>query len=729
MILKSITLTGFKSFAKKTTIDVSQSVTGIVGPNGSGKSNIAEAIRFVLGEQSMKSIRSKSLGDLVFKGSTAIHAMGRASVSIVIDNSKKVYNENVSTDISKFLAYDEIVLSREVYSDGGSTYKINDAEVRLKDVQSLLSLAGIGSSVHTIISQGEADKILLATPNERKDMIEDALGLRIHQIRLKESERKLLKVSEHMATTELLRREIAPELRHLSSLMQKLAKVEDERVVLLDNYKKFFKFENSEIKTLKEKIQNTNDLNSKSLEIKSKIESLSKREIEINQNNNSTNNAEKESLFKDRSTKEEERFSLEREISNILYEKRNILNTLNSEIKTLSIDKNNFINFKNNINKNLDEAKNFLSQNNISAANGLLDTTKNILLSSDSWHSESVNKIELENKIKDFEQKESEINTKIQAIKNAIFEINNKIENLNASKISDLQNIYREKNTLEMSLREIESKIHSEAYHKQNLERRENDFIFMTTEAQKFVGHDALNYQFVDITNYDHVQNMRAIERSKIRIEEVGIINGSEIKNNFEEISDRDKFLATELLDLQKSRESLNVLIQDLTNTIEIDFKKGVEKINFIFSNFFHEVFPGGRAKLLPINIKLEEGEISENNKDNVSGIDIEISLPEKKIKDLNMLSGGEKTLCSIALLFALTSITPPPFMVLDETDAALDEMNAKKYGKLLQKLSEKSRLLVITHNRETMNECDVLYGVTMGFDGCSKMLSIKFDK
>lgn len=722
MILKSITLAGFKSFAKKTTIDVSQSVTGIVGPNGSGKSNIAEAIRFVLGEQSMKSIRSKSLGDLVFKGSSAIHALGRANVSLTIDNSKKVYNDNVAPEISKFLAYDEIVLSREVFVDGGSTYKINDAEVRLKDVQSLLSLAGIGASVHTIISQGEADKILLASPKERKEMIEDALGLRIHQIRLRESERKLLKVKEHMNTTELLRRELAPELRHLSSLMQKLGKVDDERVVLLENYKKYFKYENDEIKTIKAKLLDTKELDTKITNIKLNLENLNQKELELN--SSSSNVEEKATLNKEKSEKQEERFVLEREISNILYEKKNILSKINDEIKTLSIDKTVFVNFKENINTNLDSVKKLLNQGDIVTAHNVIDSTKNILITSNSWHSESVNREELSSLIKSLEERESELNSKITIIKKSILEIDEKIESLNSGKLVLLQNIYREKNEKERELRDLESKINSVFNHRQNLESKENNFIFATTEAQKFVGHDVMNYGFVDMTSYDHTQNMRAIERSKIRIEEVGIINGGEIKNNFEEISDRDKFLATELEDLVKSQEALNTLVESLVTTIDSDFKKGVEKINFTFSNFFHDVFPGGRAKLFNVETVDEE-----NGTESVSGIDIEVSLPDKKVKDLNMLSGGEKTLCSIALLFALTSITPPPFMVLDETDAALDEMNAKKYGKLLQKLSEKSRLLVITHNRETMNECDILYGVTMGFDGCSKILSIKFDK
>jgi chromosome segregation protein len=193
MRLSHITIQGFKSFAKKTTIDVTHQVTGVVGPNGSGKSNIAEAIRFVLGEQSMKSMRGKIGADVIFKGSEHLAPMSRASVTMVIDNKNKEAQSSSVTDVSAelapYLVYDELTLSRVIYADGSSDYLLNDAKIRLKDVQELLSFAGIGSSAHTIINQGEADRILLASPKDRKEALEDALGLRVYHMRLSESKR------------------------------------------------------------------------------------------------------------------------------------------------------------------------------------------------------------------------------------------------------------------------------------------------------------------------------------------------------------------------------------------------------------------------------------------------------------------------------------------------------------------------------------------------------------
>ena len=110
-------------------------------------------------------------------------------------------------------------------------------------------------------------------------------------------------------------------------------------------------------------------------------------------------------------------------------------------------------------------------------------------------------------------------------------------------------------------------------------------------------------------------------------------------------------------------------------------------------------------------------------------GIEINVSLPHKKVKELHALSGGERSLTSIALLFAMSQVNPPPFLVLDETDAALDESNSRKYGDMLEKLSKHSQLIVVTHNRETMSRADMLYGVTIGGNDASKLLSVKFEE
>lgn len=748
MILKSITINGFKSFAKKTTIDLSHNVTGVVGPNGSGKSNIGESVRFVMGEQSMKSIRSKSLGDLVFKGGEGVNALSRASVSITLDNSgvNKKYSVQNDEGLSKFLSYDEIILSREVFTDGASVYKINAAEVRLKDVQSLLAFAGVGASTHTIISQGEADKILTASKKERKEMIEDALGLKIHHIRLKESERKLKKVDENMRVAELVRRELMPELRHLENQMDKISKVELEREKLLAALIKYFAYEDNYINNLKNKLgTNTNlegkNFETKCIEIKNNISILNKKEIELSTPNIDKNIEDRnfeEKIRQDKNNLDIEKTKIQNEMSVIMYEKNNLLSKINNEVKIIEIKKEVFVNFKSDIKYRLNSIKNSLEVNNIQDVKNNLSELEDIVLSTDAWHDGVLDKANIENNL-------NNLNTKLEAFDILLGDIRDKMseldkdmrirnENINNQKLIEIKKIYEEKYKLERELANTEN--NKESYEREliNLKSRDEDFNYKLAEANRFVGSQVLEYKnnILD-AEYKHFENERLIERLKIRIEEYGILDPSIIKNSFIEMSERDTHLKSEIDDLNKTSVSLDGLILELQNSIKADFNKGLEKINFAFNNYFHEVFPGGRASLHVIKVKSEENEnsegVSDELSDEVEGVDITVNLPSKKINDINMLSGGERTLSSIALLFAMTSIIPPPFMVLDETDAALDEMNAKKYGKMLGRLSEKSRLLVITHNRETMNECDVLYGVTMGAEGYSRLLSIKFDK
>ena len=143
-------------------------------------------------------------------------------------NKEKTEISHASETLAPFLVYDELVLSRIIYSDGTSDYTLNDAKVRLKDVQELLSFAGIGGSAHTIINQGEADRILLSSPKDRKEALEDALGLRIYHMRLNESKRKLERVKTNVHEVELLRLEIKP---HLSSLEKQVKKIESLNIM------------------------------------------------------------------------------------------------------------------------------------------------------------------------------------------------------------------------------------------------------------------------------------------------------------------------------------------------------------------------------------------------------------------------------------------------------------------------------------------------------------------
>jgi chromosome segregation protein len=213
-----------------------------------------------------------------------------------------------------------------------------------------------------------------------------------------------------------------------------------------------------------------------------------------------------------------------------------------------------------------------------------------------------------------------------------------------------------------------------------------------------------------------------------------------------DETEKRHDFLLKESNDLIKAIDDLSTLMQELTEKITGEFDKSLSKINDEFEKFFGLMFDGGTARLKVLQPKVAkaEGEEGSENEEGVSaessseeeslfqqhpgGIEIEIKLPRKKTTSLDMLSGGERSLVGIAALFAMVSVSPPPFLVLDEIDAPLDERNARRFGTMLKDFSKHTQFIVVTHNRATMEAADILYGVTLAEDGSSKVISLKLE-
>lgn len=734
MRLSHITIVGFKSFAKKTTIDVTHQVTGVVGPNGSGKSNIAEAIRFVLGEQSMKSMRGKTGNDVIFKGSEHLGPLSRASVTMVIDNKNKGETSHISANLAPYIVYDELVLSRVMYADGTSDYLLNDAKIRLKDVQELLSFAGIGGSAHTIINQGEADRILLASPKDRKEALEDALGLRVYHMRLNESKRKLEHVKRHVHEVELLRQEIKPHLLHLERQVKKIESQEEERKNLQTLLIAYCNREEEELTLLDERIREKGT--SAALVL---ITDSIRKELSVLREKN--HDIQSVSL--------QEKFTLQAELRSFIERKEQITKTLGRleaersylekelhkevEQKAVSVSYDEFTSAHKKTSQGFSSLAHFFSIEEIARAQTQSEELSRELESFFSKHGhDEVSKKEVISKdieaiiVTTQEHEEKEKN-----FANDIVFLEGKIVALDTEARVSITNRHEEEKkvmTLESKLRELESTIALRRQEEGEYSLRSQHFSALIEEGVMIIGRVVTEYkEYTPDERYKTTPKhdlMRAIERSKLRIEEASVPNRNEIISEYTTTKERDEYLTKELADIKDSESKLLLLIDELSVSLEDRFSKGVTEVSKVFSEFFGEVFVGGKGKLTLMNIvKVDD----EGNQITEQGIDIDVSLPNKKVKEISMFSGGERALVSIALLFAMSSITPPPFMVLDETDAPLDESNARKYGFMLKRLSEKSKLLVITHNRETMNHCDMLYGVTIGVDGGSKLLSIDF--
>lgn len=728
MRLSSITIQGFKSFAKKTTIDVTHQVTGVVGPNGSGKSNIAEAIRFVLGEQSIKSMRGKQGTDVIFKGSEHLAPLGRARVEMHIDNKEKINTENISQDLAPFLVYDEIILSRTIYADGSSDYMLNDAKVRLKDVQELLSFAGIGGSSHTIINQGEADKILLASPKDRKEALEDALGLKVYNMRLSESKRKLEKVKISVHEVELLRKEIRPHLLNLENKWKKIEDGKNEREKLKNLIINFLNIENRNLEELKSQIKEKGSSSSLNI-IK---ESIEKELNNLKETKEDTSNVDEE---KDNFIKKIEELSLKKEqvvkfLGRLEYTKESIEKSLTQrEQKGLVLTYDELNKQKLLISSIIDNIKRFINEED---KDSLKKEIINLESKLDEVFGGKTASFEDKEKKKELEETLKEIASYLEKeteIKLSISDLEEKIRKIEEERKRNLIRSHEEeknKLNLEAKLRELSSLIMLRRQEEGEYDMRKNRFDSLFSEGEVILGKGMINYLNIELDknleNKNKEDLLRLIERSKLKIEELNIIQIDETIKEYNEVKSRDEYLTKELKDIKESEEKLTLLIKDLNKTLEEKFSSGIKEVSKIFGEFFGEIFINGKAKVYTVDLIKED---DDGNKITEVGVDIDVSLPNKKVKELSMFSGGERALVSIALLFAMSQVTPPPFMVLDETDAPLDESNARKYGGMLARLAEKSKLLVITHNRETMNHCDMLYGVTLGIDGGSKLLSI----
>jgi len=760
MYLKSIEIIGFKSFAKKANLEFNTNVSAIVGPNGSGKSNVAEAFRFVLGEQSIKSMRGKRGEDLIFNGSQTVPRGNRASVKIIFDNSKRFLD----------IDFDEVIIERHVHRDGTNQYFINRSAVRLKDISELLAGANVGSSGHHMISQGEADRILNVNPKERKIMIEEALGLKIYQYKRIASEKKLEKVRKNIEEVQALRKESVPHLRFLKRQIKKMEKTLEMRKELGVLYREYFKREktyinywqekiNQDKKPLIEKLKGLEERSLKTKQILKSAQSEDKRPFELTDLKNQLNNLRRE--------KDQVTFKLGKieGVISALEAKPSVNQEDKDNSQETNISLRNIKELESNIKSQIDLASKLEEINQVK---GILNrirealtqfmvkySTPQVVEVLDDNVSENNAKIqklkeektEIEKEIKKVENEEEVVLGKYNSLKSEI----EKDKNSNQEAELAVLEITAQQTECQAKLNSLENKETQISFADENYKKEMNEsFVLAGREAVQFKDLDLKDdlgviledKQIVDEDRQYQNDRLKKIERIKILVEDSGVGSSEDIVKEYEEASKRDEFLNGEIEDLEKTAESLVILIEELKEKLEVEFRKGLEKINTQFKEFFILMFGGGKVALNLVKEKIKRkkkddlnmseedlvNEVENENKQNGEfGIEVDVLLPNKKTKGLQMLSGGERSLTSIALLFAMSQVTPPPFIILDETDAALDEANSRKYGDMIEKLSTQSQLILITHNRETMSRANILYGVTMSSNGISKLLSVKF--
>ena len=247
--------------------------------------------------------------------------------------------------------------------------------------------------------------------------------------------------------------------------------------------------------------------------------------------------------------------------------------------------------------------------------------------------------------------------------------------------------------------------------------REEERLAEILREGEELLGQEGIDFTTLDSKDFDQEEAIAEKARLKQAIKALGELNFTAVEV-YEEVSERVVFMRTQMSDLKEAEKQLMKLITEMEAVMSERFAKTYHHINRLFDEIFQSMFRGGSARL----------ELSMPKNYLETGVEIIAKPPGKRERILSLLSGGERAMTAIALLFALLHIKPSPFVILDEIEAALDEANVDHLADFIKEYSQKSQFIIISHRKGTMEASDVLYGVTMDKDGVSKLLSVRLE-
>jgi chromosome segregation ATPase len=737
--LKRLELNGFKSFAGKTVLEFPAGIVAVVGPNGSGKSNIVDALRWLLGERDAKNLRGARVEDLIFAGTQKRARVGMAQASLHFDNKNKFFPVD----------FEEVVVSRQIDRSGQSKYYLNKSEILLRNLIDFFAKARLGSRGLIIIGQGDSDLFIRSTPLERREMIEEILGLREYQIKKADAERRLKNSKINLDKATALIEEIEPHLRSLkrqTSRWERRGALEEELRSLED------RFFGSQLRELNVK---GSQAEAHIAEHAKRHEALEKekRAAETRQAAIEENQPEERKwlakIKEEMSSLMDARSRLQKDVGRIEAEIEMVKRSGGSNIGDRSTE--HFIDVLEKIKMELESVLNEEPLAVQAAIETVLEEIGFALEEKEEPRTAAVPDVlkrefetaakdlaELEKRITSLQQKEKELESSQEdfysTFKGAIADVQAAQGKLDAwEKVN--REFLLEKERIELRRDEVLRQVDQVGRKAEEFRRADEEIKSGSMGMEKDPADAATDFSEME----------RRIFRLRGDLASIGEIDPTLMKEA-EDTERRHEFLLKESKDLNKAVGDMHALILELNEKIKSEFEKSIHKINEEFEKFFGLMFDGGSAKLKVLKPKTErsandeeednDGDVKEaieRTEDELyqeknGGVEIEIKLPRKKITSLDMLSGGERSLVGIAALFAMVSVSPPPFLVLDEIDAPLDERNARRFGAMLKDFSECTQFIVVTHNRATMEAADILYGITLAEDGSSKVVSLKLD-
>lgn len=867
MYLKRLEIQGFKSFARKTTLEFEQGITAIVGPNGSGKSNVADCLRWVLGEQSAKMMRGKKSDDVIFAGSDKKVRAGFAEVFATFDNR----DHKIPVDAA------EVSIGRRIDRSGESEYLLNGQWVRLLDIVDLVLKSNIGTSRYTVIGQGTIDQMILAGPGEIKNLLDEASGVKTYYMRREKTLRRLEQTAQNLMRAEDLIAEIEPRLKSLRRQAKRMeARAEYEvslkthlrewlggqywllqanlaginsQLATIQNEKQRLEAEIHEQRSLVEKGEHsTTEQLSRYKSVQVDLAELQDRKNKLLENLSLVRGkmeSQKTSTPADPASLEATLHSINRKLEETArelvarkdaVEKAKELGTKTAEVlrevngklehiyaslsNPVAVDMEAVVLELDSLEGSLNEFYRAIetadSVSSVKATAGAFrarfasfkQTATNLLHNPVASHAKlqqdlqalskqkealtaELNQTEvhlskssmarefLERQLEDLKQQELNARLELQRatsstgdvfwkqlvseetkIQNDIEALGENMQRLQAS----MQAFYNAEASVKQAIADADKLLRAKQDELSRVRDRETtakiEKAKIETQLEAVVND--IHHQLGPEDGREVMQERIAIHTSgleekiiklKHQLESIGGVDDLTLQE-YQETEGRFAHLTSQVADLKKGMQDLRQIIDELDEHIKVKFNEAFHAVNAQFEQYFRMLFNGGRAYLSVVkngeaviedtvsdaenedvrqqsSLRPEEKIVQKYEKGvtNIVGVDIKATPPGKKLSSIQALSGGERALTSIALLCSMLTCFPSPFVVLDEVDAALDEANTIRFGQILGTLSHQTQFITITHNRETMTQSNTLYGVTMGDDGISKLLSIKLEQ
>jgi chromosome segregation ATPase len=757
--LSSITIKGFKSFPERTRLELSPGVSVIVGPNGCGKSNVTDAVLWALGEQSPLAVRGQTMQDMIFAGGDGEAPRRHADVEVVLSSDRPAGADGGAEHPA---AFSELSIRRRLDRNGDGEYRLNGARCRLVDVIEALADANLGHEMHSVISQGRVEEIVHSRPRERRLLVEEAAGLGKHRRRRRRAQLKLERTQENLDRALDVEREARSRLRPLKRQAQAAdihARLERESAELRGRLLA------SELHVHASGLAAAERAAARAREARQRVEAdvakVAERRTEVEERlaeRDRERTAEWGRLTALRAAHERlgvraEALAVRRgELVAELERRRAALGTIVEEAAEAGRSRDPVASGLERIGAALAEATDAHRRASEAGAEG--DRVNEVARVREAAEraASGARRVEgllgrrsqgsLEGSIEAVATGLARIDALLggaAAVRDAVGERSAALERRMLDRgdaedyTAELRDCSRIESSLQRRLHETGESLTAAEVEAAHLRDRRDDAAAELERAARILGRapDTAS-EPLDAAEREEIE--RKLERVARRREALGPVNPL-AERDYAEALEHVEQLSEQRADLEGALADLEGLIADTDRQMTRAFETTFAATQRNFEDLVEHLFPGGRGRLRLVREHRprlvlggpEQGAAdpgADAEAEQPAGIEIEVTPAGKATRRLSLLSGGEKALVALAFVFAVFLARPSPFYILDEVEAALDDANIDRFLQLVRRFSDRAQFVIVTHQKRTMDAADVLYGVSMGKGGVTKVVS-----